>query len=211
MPEPTPQKPEGSDVDLTNYVPKSDYEKAIQDAEAKVAGLKKELDAKKVDLLDPEYLEFRESKQRKAAPKAPAAQGDDRVAALESRIDELTETLNVTRGVAERLYFEKELENTRREYEDFDEYKEDVEAILTASKTPLTYKQAYLMAKDSKTKSAPSEGKKEPGKKPPQTEKPSSTIQAQALQKKEYKTTEEADKATLAALREKYPDLGDTL
>lgn len=210
--EPDPSKT--SEPDLTNYVPKGEYDKAIKDAEAKVAGLKKDLDTTKLELLDPDYLEWRETKQTKPAQKVLAQQSKegDRVAALESKIEQLSESLNVTRQVAERLYFDKELENTRRDYPDFDEYKEDVEKILTASKAPVTYKQAYLMAKDTRAR-AQNTDKETPKqtKEPPKTEKPSNTVQAKVLEKKDYKTVAEADAATLAEMHEKYPNLGDKL
>ena len=213
MPEPNKEQ-EANEVDLSNYVSKEEHEKAIKEADAKVVGLKKELDGKKLELLDPEYLEWRESKQGKQAVKAmkaiePKGGADDRVAQLEAKIEDLSESLNVTRQVAERLYFDRELELTKKDYPDFDEYKEDIEKILTASKAPITYKQAYLMAKDAKVRETPPDEKEK--KKPPQTEKPSNTIQAKALEKKEFKTESESNAATLAELRDKYPDLGDTI
>jgi len=204
--------PAATSPDLTNYVPKDAHEKAIKEAEVKVAGLKKELDTKKLELLDPEYLNWRESKQTKPALKTLQSQagGDDRVAKLEAKIEELSESLQVTKQVAERLYFDRELELTKQKYTDFDEYKEDVEKILTASKAPITYAQAYLMAKDEKQRTAKPEDKGEK-KATPASEKPSNTVQAKVLQQKEYKTEEEANAATLAQLRDKFPNMGDTI
>ena len=214
MSEPNPQE-KANEVDLNNYVPKEEHEKVIKETEAKVAGLKKELDGTKLELLDPEYLEWRESKQGKQAVKAmrtveKPGSADDRVAQLEAKIEDLSDSLNVTRQVAERLYFDRELELTRKDYPDFDDYREDVEKILTASRAPITYKQAYLMAKDAKARETKPDEKQDK-KVPPASERPSNTIQAKALERKEFKTTDEANAATLAELKDKYPDLGDTI
>lgn len=215
---PDNQDPKQTNQEPENTVSKEEYDKAIKQHEAVVAGLKKDLDAKKMELLDPEYLNWKESKAKKPEPPAPKAKEgsndvDTRIAQMESTIKSLEERLNVTHQVAEQLYFDKELEITKREYPDFDDYKEDIKSILQATKDPMSYKQAYLLAKDnaSRNKKEGDKGEDKKPKAPASREKPSSSVQAKALEKKDFETQEEADAATIAELKEKYPDLGDTI
>lgn len=202
------QETKEQEINLDDYVPKSEYESKIKDSEKSLESLKSELEQAKLQLLDPEYLKWREDKGRKGSKKeTPEGRKTEEPQSLEE-FEALKEEIQKTQDVLRELIAVQELDATKKRYPDFDEYREDIAKILEQSN--MTYEQAYFVAKQHKTEISES-GDKTPTKKPQSTEKPTSTVPAKTLEKKDFKTREEADKATVAALREKYPDLGDTI
>lgn len=172
-------------IDLTKYVGKEDHEKAISTKDTELSKVKDELDQAKMSLLDADYIEYLESKKDK-----PADDDDADKAGLPTKteFDALKKELGMTKSAVQDVLAVIELKNTEEKYPDFKDYKDDVKAILEASKAPLTFEQAYKIAKASK----PVDEKSDDPKKNTDYEKPSGSVPGSDLEKKDYKDTDEA-------------------
>jgi hypothetical protein len=194
-------------IDLTKYVPKEDFEKTS----ASVKELESKLDEAKLSLLQPEYLEFMESKRAGKVEKK-----------IESSIDKLLDSKDLDKLSPRQvlaLSIEKakeaveaellpkyqdqmrkmgqslsdvlavlELQEVEKKHSDFGEYRDDIRKILETSATPLTIEQAYLLAKAGKggsfTPNAP--------KAPNPSEKPIGGTPPGSMVTKTFKTKQDA-------------------
>lgn len=203
----TEQKQE---LDLNNYVPKEEYEKAVKAKDESLNGLKTELEEAKMKLLDEDYLNYLNSKTaKKAAKPAPESSDGISLSELKSELEDLRAELNLNKNTISQLYFDRELELTKRKYPDFDDYREDIQKILDISKGEKTFAEAYLIAKA--TKDVESETKEPKKKSTFSSEKPTGVVPHKTVDKKEFKTQSESDEAVINDLKAKYPGLGDTI
>ena len=208
MPDPTPVPvtPAPSDQKATNS---NDSQATIKSLEDNINNLKAEISRKEMELLSPEYIEFRESRAKAKAPAQSAAKAaDPAVAELQTRVDGLTDALTRSQQALQDVIAFNELQDVKSRYSDFETHRDDIASLLKNSKTELTYEQAYKIVKADKAAAAPIP-KEQP--KPFSSEKPSGSVPYKSLEKKDYKTETEANQATITALRDKWPDLGDTI
>lgn len=175
-------------VDLTKYLAKEDHEKALSAKEAEVTKIKDELEQAKMSLLDPEYIDYLESK--KAKPSTEDMVSKDPNLPSKAEFDALKKELHMTKSSVQDVLAVIELKNTEEKYSDFKDYKDDVKAILESSRAPLTFEQAYLIAKSQK----PPKASDKPNDPKPHTsyEKPSSSVPGDDLAKKDFKDANEA-------------------
>lgn len=174
-----------SEVDLTKYVPKEDFEKVSKDAKAQVATLQAELDQAKLTLLDPDYIAFQETKRGRALGNKIEKAEDKLANASSGEIEALRNEINTLRATQENVLAVLELQSVEKRYDDFDDYRDTVKKILETSTTPLTIEQAYLLAKgQSKTEKSDSEKGKAAKS---SSEKPSGTVPGESLQQKNFK------------------------
>lgn len=181
---------EGEQVDLTKYVGKEDHEKALSAKDVEVTKLQAELDQAKMSLLDADYIEYLESK--KSTPKEETA---DEIAAKEkglptkTEFDTLKKELGMTKAAVQDVLAALELKNTEERYPDFKDYKDQVKTILESSQAPLTFEQAYMIAKVSKPAdgTAPAAPAKQT-----ESEKPTGSVPGEGLEKKDFKDSNEA-------------------
>jgi hypothetical protein len=196
-------------VDLTQYVPKGDFEKVS----GSVKELQTQLEEAKMALLDPDYISFLESKKGKQvvkkAEKAVEKISDEEIDGLSSKqllnlaverakeailsevssvydeqIKRMGATLSDVLGILE-------LQEVREKHKDFDLYRDETRKILESSTTPLTIEQAYKIAKNDNPEKKPVEENKE-GKAKAGTEKPSGTIARETVTPKTFKSKSEA-------------------
>ena len=188
-------------------------EKAIQEKEDALAGLKTKLDEKDLQLLDPDYLEYRKQKgAKKEEPKTPEPSKDPVVADLQKRNQDLEERLEQSQRAINDVLAEMELNRTIAQYPDFKDHREDIMTLLKNSKTELTFEQAYKIVKaDAAEKAAAANPQGTKPKTPSGSEKPTGSVPLKSLETKEFKSTEEANQATIASLKDKYPDLTETI
>jgi len=197
-------------VDTEKYVPKEEYEKlsgSVKELEAK-------LDEAKLSLLDPDYIDFLESKKGKQVEKKVEKAmdlSDKDIEKLSSR--EILE-LSVSRAKEALLsevapkYEEAlrrqdatihdilayiELGEVQKKYKDFDDYRDDVRKVLEASRTQLTFEQAYKQAKlDRLEKEGKLTPKEEKELKTPASEKPTATVPGDTMSKSAFKNASDA-------------------
>lgn len=193
-------------------VSKADHEKALKERDDKLVSLKQQLDEKDLKLLDPDYLKWESDKTKAAQPKFETSK-DPVVAELQKTNKALQDQLSNQSQLLSSLMAEAELSRTVQAYPDFNDYKEDVAAILRVSDSALTYEQAYKLAKAERKDKEDSEKKLKDAKNkaPVGGEKPSGSKPASSMEQKDFKSVEEANQATIAALRDKWPDLGNEL
>lgn len=209
----TQETPAPSDAQPNDdTISKSDHEAKLKSLEDNLASTKAELSKKELELLSPEYIAWREDKTKKASKETsePVEKSKDPIVSkLQSQVDELTDKLNSSQQSLQDVVAYNELQDVRGRYPDFDTHREDVMTLLKNSRTELTYEQAYKIVKADTTTKAPAEDSKP--KAPSGNEKPTGSIPYKALDKKEYKNEQESDQATVEALRDKYPDMGDII
>lgn len=198
-------------IDLTNYIPKADFEKAINERDGTINSLKDEVTKVKSELLSPEYVEFKT--KGKAQPNQQQQQNNNQP-------DLLTKALSDVKTLSEEvslLRLQTEWDKTEvlveKKYgESLADYKDRINKFYQETgNTQMTYLQAYLLIKKADEDTKPKDPKDTTPKKPFSTEKPTATIPLTAVEPKTFKTTEEANAATLTTLKEKYPGLGDHL
>lgn len=209
MSDPIKQPSDAGEVDTSKFVPKEEYEKLGQS----VKELETKLDEAKLNLLDPDYIDFLESKKgTKVEKKVKEAMSDVDINKLSSKqiLEMATEkakealmeevlpkyenALKKQGATIQDILAYIELGEVEKKHKDFDDYREDIKKILETSKTPLSIEQAYKLAKSDKhDKDNPvTEDDKTPEKKPTQSEKPTSTVPGSTLSKTAFKTPEEA-------------------
>lgn len=235
--EPKPQTGGGQEPpDPTKFIPKEQFEAQKSELEK----LQGDLDRVKGQLLDPEYLEYLESKKNGAVRKTNAStEVKDALSSLtadeierlpkarlleiaEKRIGEaltekLTKEFNAALGglqsTVQNLIFQRELADVREKHEDFDKYEKEIQAILSRPGSSYTYEDAYILAKAQRGETSPSNN----GKPAPKTEKrssgekPSATAPATNFEQKDFKDKNEAAAAALATVRAKYGLEGDVI
>lgn len=220
--------------DTSKFVPKEEYEAQKSSLEK----LQSDLERVKGQLLDPEYLEYLESKKDKAIKKTDASsEVKDALSTLttdeierlpksrllelaERRItdkltasmrDEFRQTLSGLQTQVQNLIYERELNETKVKYPDFVSYEKEIREILSRPGATYTYEDAYILAKAQKGDSAPAAKPAVKSEKRSSGEKPSSTAPAADFEQKDYKDSTEASNAALSAIRAKYNLEGDSL
>lgn len=193
----------GQAPDMTKYVPKEDYEKlsgSVKDLETK-------LEEAKLSLLDPEFIDFRESKKLKStakkaadaatdlsdvdlsklSPKQLLAAAVDRAkeAVMNEIIPEYEEKLRAQAQTLSDVLAVLELQEVEKKHSDFGNYKDATRKVLETSSTPLTIEQAYLLAKASNPQAAAAAA-------PAGSERPSGTVPLSSDTTKTFKDKNEA-------------------
>jgi hypothetical protein len=219
--------------DPSKFVPKEDYEAQKSSLEK----LQSDLERVKGQLLDPEYLEYLESKKDAAVRKSSAStEVKDALGTLtadeierlpkarlldlaEKRIaekltgelrEEFRKTVSGLQTTVQNLVFERELTETKVKHPDFDTYEKEIRDILSRPGSNYTYEDAYFLAKAQKGDSAPPKPAAKTEKRS-SSEKPSATAPATDFEQKDYKNAKEASEAALATVRAKYGLEGDIL
>lgn len=190
--------PNTATVDPNKFVPKEELDKVLNSKKE----LESKLDEAKLSLLDPEYIQFLESKKGKQAGKAVTKAidsiTDDDIEHLSSK--QLLE-LAVSRSMeaVSSVYDAKlqtqantisdllayiELQETQKQHPDFNDYRDRIKEIIGTSQAPLTYEQAYMIAKGEKPVEVTDEQKKKSAK--TATEKPTNTVPAKEMQVKTF-------------------------
>jgi hypothetical protein len=190
------------------FVPKEDYEKLA----GSVKELESKLDDAKLSLLDPDYIDFLESKKGKQVEKAVKKElteadtknmtsqqildlATDRAkeALMQEVLPKYEEALKKQGSTIQDILAYIELGECEKKYKDFNDYRDDVRKVLENSQTRLTIEQAYKQAKldklDADGKLTP---KDEKATKPTQSEKPTSTVPGDTLGKGAFKSKAEA-------------------
>jgi hypothetical protein len=188
-------------IDLTNYIPKADYEKAISEKDTTVSTLRDQISKIQAELLSPEYVEYKsKGKQQSQQQTQPTTQPNDQ------RFNELAEQLQL-------LKLNLEWRDTATKYPDLNDYKDKIDKYYQKTgNANATYEEVYKLVKLAEEESkTPPKKEAEAPKKPFATEKPGASVPFEAVEKKNPKTTEEANAMTVAQLREKYGSLGDTI
>lgn len=192
-------------IDLTQYVPKGDYEKAQATSKTETEKLKSELEQAKMSLLDPEYISYLEAKKAKIEQggkfEAPAGELEKMSpkellqtaitkavelveAKTDSRFRRLEQSMSDTLGFLELQVVEKK-------HPDFGDYRDEVVKLLGDPKSQLTIEQAYLIAKAAKPAKEGTSEKSEATKKP-SGEKPTGSRPAESFQAKDFNNKSDA-------------------
>lgn len=210
MSDPTNKPSEAGAVDTSKFVPKEDYEKlssSVKDLEGK-------LDEAKLSLLDPDYIDFLESKKgqrvEKKIEKATDLSDKDIEKLSSKQILELAterakeailsevapkyeEALKKQGATLQDILAYIELGEVEKKYKDFDTYRDDTRKILETSRTQLTIEQAYKQAKlDRLEKEGKLTPKEEKDLKTPSSEKPTSSVPGDTMSKSAFKNAGEA-------------------
>jgi hypothetical protein len=233
-----PDDNEPKDINLDDYVPKTDHDKQVSEKDQTITQLQADLQKANQELLTPEYLEFLDSKKTPKPTQAQQKVAEGLEDLSTGDIDKMTNSqlvAHITRAVGEQskaekqelvkeignlrvalqsMSAEKELAEVRATYSDFDDYKDEIGRILKSEGGQnMTFEHAYRVAKSLAQEK--SDGKDDP-KKPDApshkgVEKPGGGVPKDDLKPKEYKDEKEAGDAAYDALKEKYPGLGDTI
>lgn len=197
-------------VDLTKYVPKEEAEKlgnSVKELEAK-------LDEAKLSLLDPEYIDFLESKKgarvEKKIEKATNLSDRDIEKLSSKQILELAterakeailsevapkyeDALRKQGATLQDILAYIELGEVEKKYKDFDTYRDSTRKILETSRTQISIEQAYKQAKyDTLEKEGKLTPKEEKELKTPASEKPTNSVPSDAMSKSTFKSAGEA-------------------
>lgn len=205
-------------IDLTNYVPKSDYDKL----QAETSETKKGLASLKDQLLDKDYLEFLESRKNPQSMQTqkPITQADIRNMDTASLVKLVNDTVLATMNQALTPVFQavntrltnmeagQEVNKVAGDYEDFNDYRDDVAAILEKAPNDITIEQAYLMAKASRAPEAPAPSNV---RQPARSERPGTIIPLSGDTVKTFKSSEEAANAAAAEVLARHGIQGDTI
>lgn len=213
-------------IDLTNYVPKTEFDKIQAQASASQQGL----ETLKSQLLDRDYLDYLEARkngnQRPAAPQSALTNVDLKnldMAGLVELIQKHTLAV-VTQSVGPKLHAMRgtltdvqafiELDQVRGKYEDFDTYSKDVTSILERTQNDLTIEQAYLMAKAQAPLADAGEdktGAAKPTGAGSRSERPTNVIPLDGETVKTFKDANAAGQAAASEVLARHGLSGDTL
>lgn len=196
--------------DTSKFVPKEDYEKlagSVKDLEGK-------LDEANLSLLDPDYIDFLESKKgarverkvekafdlsdkdiEKLSSKQILELATER--AKESLLSEVMpkyeEVIRRQGATLQDILAYIEVGECEKKYKDFGEYRDDTRKVLETSKNQISIEQAYKQAKyeklDREGKLTPKEEKE---LKTPASEKPTSTVPGDTMSKAAFKNAGDA-------------------
>lgn len=221
----------GAAIDMTKFVSKDDYDKVStqqKDLESKLKDAAGALDQAKLSLLDPDYIQFLESKKgrkmvneisnKDLEGKTPKEIVDLTISRVkeellpdyERALTGLSSTLTDVLAVLELQEVEK---TATKAGENFDDYREDVTKILQSSSTPLTIAQAYSLAKYNRkdAESTKKDDKTKEKEAKMHVEKPSGRVMVETP-KKTYGTSKaEAAKASSDAWDEVIGEGKETL
>lgn len=196
-------------VDMSKFVPKEEYEKLA----GSVKELEGKLDEAKLSLLDPEYIDFLETRKGKQVDNKvkrevaklntdgmtsqqilEAATERAKQALMEEVLPQYEKVLRQQGSTIQDILAYIELGECEKRYKDFNDYREDTRKILESSKTPLTIEQAYKQAKldklEAEGKLTPKE--KEELKAPAPQEKPTGSVPKESMSKSGFKSADDA-------------------
>jgi hypothetical protein len=200
---------EAGAVDTSKFVPKEEYEKLG----SSVKELETKLDEAKLSLLDPDYIDFLESKKgQRIEKKLERAELTDReIEKLSSKqILELSvervrdvllsevmpkyeDALRKMGATQQDILAYIELGECQKKYKDFETYRDDIKKVLDTSTTRLTIEQAYKQAKlDKLDREGMLTPKEEKELKTPASEKPTNSVPGDAMSKSAFKNSGEA-------------------
>jgi len=146
-----------TDQNKEEMVPKSEVEKmkeSLTQQSQQLEKLKKEAEEAKLSQLDPEYLAFLESKESDGNQHKQSGNDDldslsnsEFMALLENKIDKkLNDRVTFLGNKVDSLIAHSELREVRSKYSDFNDYKDQIGAILNRNPS-LNYEQAYKIIK----------------------------------------------------------------
>jgi hypothetical protein len=212
MPEQQVETPKSSEIDLTQYVPKSEHEAKLFEFQKSLDNLKNDVNQKELELLDPEYLKYKESKAVvKPATVATRASDSPEMVELKAEINQLrTENQNISSAVT-KLLQKEEIADCQKRYPDFEEYRDDMISFFKTSNTDLSYEYAYKLCKQNRLDQEASKTPKTEPKRHLGGEKPSATVPLTTLETKKFKSEKEANQATIREFRDRNPHVGDTI
>jgi hypothetical protein len=200
---------EAGAVDTSKFVPKEEYEKLG----SSVKELETKLDEAKLSLLDPDYIDFLESKKgQRIEKKLEKAELTDREIEklsskqiLELSVERVREVLlsevmpkyedalRKMGATQQDILAYIELGECQKKYKDFETYRDDIKKVLDTSTTRLTIEQAYKQAKlDKLDREGMLTPKEEKELKTPASEKPTNSVPGDAMSKSAFKNSGEA-------------------
>lgn len=197
-----------SDVDMTKFVPKEEYDKVVSGKTSELASLQKSLEEAQGYLTNPQYLQF--LARSKAENQYIAPESSRASSSLSPEIAKRIENLEATSNQLAAII---ELHEVEREYPDFNDYRSDVHTLITSGGSNLTFKQAYLIAKSNRSSSMPDVSDAKAKKDAPKvgTEKPGKFIPDSSSTDRVFKNATEASNAALSSVKEKYGITGDII
>ena len=202
-----PSKPSDTGaVDTSKFIPKEEYEKLA----GSVKDLESKLDDAKLSLLDPDYIDFLETKKGKQVERVVRKEMSEvdtdkmtskqilelateraKEALMEEVMPRYEDIIRKQGATIQDILAYIELGEAEKKFKDFGTYRDDIRKVLETSKTPLTIEQAYKLAKSDKMgDTSPADDK--PTKAPTQSEKPTSTVPGDTMSKGSFKNATEA-------------------
>jgi len=197
-------------VDTEKFVPKEEHEKLANEKKE----LESKLDEAKLSLLDPDYIDFLESKKgarvekkiekamdlsdkdiEKLSSKQILELATERAKeAIMSEVDAKYAEVVRRQGVTlHEVLSYIEVGECEKKYKDFDTYRDATRKVLENSRTQITIEQAYKQAKyDTLEKDGKLTPKEEKELKTPASEKPTSTVPGDTMSKSSFKNAGEA-------------------
>lgn len=212
-------------VDLTNYVPKGEFEKIQAQANESAKGL----ESLKNQLLDKDYLEYLEARKSGNQQRQPQQQQalnkiDIKNLDMDSLVKLIQEhslavvsqavgpQLQNLRGALTDVQAVLELDQVRGRYDDFDDYAKDVTSILERTQNDLTIEQAYLMVKgQSPAKDIDSGNNQQIKNAGSRNERPGSVVPLDGDTIKVFKNSNDAAQAAAAEVLARHGLSGDQI
>lgn len=201
-----PKPSEEAEKTQQEVVSKTEYETALKTAQEQQVKFKEEIDKLKMQLLDNDYLEYKEKKaaastKEKSLPKTGNEQED-----LRAAIDAMQKRLDRQQQVQDALLADIELKELERTNPDYIEYKEDMIKIYEADpNTNLTLSQALAIARDNKRSAAKTSSTNT-------NEKPSNSMPGSSLNKsKSFKTDYDAGQDAWEQIKAKHGLTSDVI
>ena len=208
-------------IDLTNYVPKSEFDKVQADA----SEAKKGLESLKSQLLDADYLSYLENKrqnsQTQAKPVSDLSNINIKNVDMQGLINlieqhSLAKIQQVVGPQIQNLYGRLtdvqavlELDNVRSRYDDFDEYQQDITNILERAQNDITIEQAYLQAKGLNPNKV--QAQQPETRQPQRSERPGTVVPLDGETVRVFKNAEEASMAAATEVLARHGLSGDTI
>lgn len=205
-----PNEGEKQAKDLSNYIPKTDFEKVTKEKDSTIANLSSSLRDSQEKLTSPEYIEFLESRSKTRDVKV--TKEDLKGAQMPDKVIELIEGLQTTfnqrfssvetfnANVAAWI----EAQEVSSKYKDFDEYRDQVAALLEKPGVNLTIEQAYKIVKSDKTPASEETPK-------PSGERPGGRLPQNDTTVRKFKTSDDAGQAAWDEVAKKHGITGDTI
>jgi hypothetical protein len=208
-------------IDLTNYVPKGEFEKLQADA----SEARKGLESLKSQLLDADYLSYLESKRQNSQPQAKPTSDLSNINLKNLDMQGLINLINqhslnaiqqvvgpqiqALHGRLTDVQAVLELDNVRSRYEDFDDYQQDIVGILERAQNDLSIEQAYLQAKGINPNKAQVESAQTV--QPARSERPGTFVPLDGETIKTFKNSDEAARAAASEVLARHGLSGDTI
>lgn len=205
-----PAEPGSNEQTKDDVISKAEHEKALTESTQKVQTLTADIDKLKMQLLDPNYLEYlkqrEETSEGAKTPVKPSEPID-----VTTAVKRLENELSRQRQITEAILADIELKQVVETNKDFEDYRTDVAKILETATTDLTISQALAIARDNRRRAT--ENPSTPAK-PKNTfsEKPNKSIPSGSMnEKKTFKTDAEAGQDAWNQVKDKYGLTSDIL